>query len=273
MPRLAILLLALLPPAGLLQSRAGPPPVALAGAVALTLGVEDVQAVSAVRQPRLDPRRAEVAHPPRQGGARVTDEVRQLRVVRQHRRPGRARQLRAQLAGAPIEAGGLDQHLNGLAAAVDLVAGPVADLRPGGGVEDRQQRLDLAGRARAEPAQGRHARRALPQQAAQQPLRLRQADADRLGRGGELREAVRIDRNGLGELRFEFREAGVALGDLAAQVLKLGLGGGAINVREGLLGLPVHGLAGGLALVGELLDGTVGAAVDGGGADEPSEGS
>ena len=103
-------------------------------------------------------------------------------------------------------------------------------------------------------------------------LRLGQADAAGLGRGGERREAVRLDRDGLGESRGENSALAVALGQWATEVVALRLGSGAVDGVEGLLRLPLDGRAGDLALVVELLDGAVVAETDGSSADEAATG-
>jgi hypothetical protein len=133
----------------------------------------------------------------------------------------------------------------------NLIGGGLLDPGPGRLVEGTEQGPGVPAGVEGRPTQCRHAGdRHRSGHDVQEPAGDAEADALGLGDRGELVLRVAGDPYGVLQPLAEGPILGLLVGQASPQLLEPGLGGGAVDGRDGLLGLTVERLAGLVAILG-----------------------
>ncbi len=200
-----------------------------------------------------------------QAGAAIAGQLLQVRQAAEFFRPGIAVAVVGQPSREPTQAVLLHDHQTRSAAKEDFIGSDLLDPRPGDRVEDGQQRRGALGGGVGPASQLGNARRPLPKQRPQQPLGDGQADAFRLGRGGETGEVVGIEDHGLLELSLDEFSVSAEAVVIVLQALKPLAFVRAFNGLKDFGSVAVEGLAGSVGEGGLSGDGPVGAVQNSGG--------
>ncbi len=135
----------------------------------------------------------------------------------------------------------------------NLIGGDLLDLGPCRLIEHPEQAAGVFGGLESRPSQGRHAGdRHRPGHDEQEPAGDPQADPLGLGDGGEFVLLLTGDLDGLLQPQAEGPILGLPVGQTSPQFLDPGLGDGAVDGLDDLLGLTVERLPGLITLLGHL---------------------